>query len=87
MRPLYHGSGCYVPLEVAKCPECGAELTARSMQWNAATGEPHGEYIDICCTADPDLNHHYHQDRWQPVRDAIVRWCRAYTEPPRQVSE
>jgi len=79
MKPLHHGSGCFIPITVAQCPECGGELVARSLQWDAATGAPHAAAIDFHCCDDPDLNHAYHQDKWQPVRDKIAAWCEAIT--------
>ena len=75
--PLWHGSGCYVPREIAKCPECGSELQAKSNGWVAATGQPNGSDIDVYCANDPDLNHRFWQSDWQPVMDAIRKWCKA----------
>lgn len=77
MNPLSHGSGCYVPREVAECPECGGELTARSMQWDEQTGVPSAADIDVQCVNDPDCNHRWWQSDWQPVLDAIRRWSKA----------
>lgn len=79
MKPLWHGSGCYIPTTVAVCPECGGELYAKSLSWWAETGQPSANSIDIHCREDPDLNHRWHQSDWQPVRDAIAKWSGATT--------
>lgn len=78
-RPLWHGIGCYVPKVVAVCPECGGELTARSMQWDTETGQPDAEAIDIECLdyLSHLSGHRWFQSDWQPIRDAIVKWCEA----------
>lgn len=82
-KPCWGGSGCYVPGSVAVCPECGGELTARSMQWDAATGQPDATAIDIDCVdyLSHQHAHAWHQSQWQPVRDAIAKWCAAFNLP------
>jgi ssDNA-binding Zn-finger/Zn-ribbon topoisomerase 1 len=77
MTALWHGSGCYVPREVAECPECSGELYARSHSWIEETGQPIAEAIDIGCVNDPDCNHRYWQSDWQSIVDAIRKWCKA----------
>lgn len=77
MSPLTHGSGCYVPREVAECPECGGELHARAMQWDAETGVPDAESIDLDCIADRACRHRWWQSDWQPVLDKIRKWSGA----------
>ena len=80
IRPLWHGTISAVPINIAKCPECGGELTARSMQWDAETGQPDATAIEIDRIDGPshcDL-HRWHQSDWQPVRDEISMWCGAF---------
>lgn len=77
MTALWHGSGAYVPREVAECPECGGELYAKAMAYVEETGQPVGTGIDIGCVKDPNLNHRWHQSDWQPVVDAIRKWSKA----------
>lgn len=79
MKPLHHGSGCFIPVTVAQCPECKGELMARSMQWDKATGAPHAAAIEIDCIEDLGYRHAYPQIKWQPVRDRIADWCGAIT--------
>ncbi len=78
-RALWHGVGCYVPPGVAVCPECGLELTARALGYVAATGRPIAASIEIECLGDMNglQSHRWYQSEWQPVRDAIVKWCDA----------
>jgi hypothetical protein len=52
VRPLYFGGGCHIPKRIALCPECLGELTARSLQWDAGTGEPDAAAIEITCAFD-----------------------------------
>lgn len=86
MKPLWNGSGCYIPREVATCPECDSELTARSMEWEADTGRPVATAIEIQCLdvmlAHEDRLHHWWQSHWQPVRDKIAAWCGARVDYP-----
>jgi hypothetical protein len=86
MTALWHGTGCYVPNSVAVCPECGGELAARSMQWDEETGQPDAAAIEIDCIdyLSHYHGHNWHQSSWQPVRDAIAKWCksmRAFRNP------
>jgi hypothetical protein len=83
MSPLHQGSGCYVPKNVAVCPECGRELTARAMQWDAETGLPHASAIEIQCSNEWEgewWRHTWRQSDWQPVRDRIAEWSKAVRE-------
>lgn len=75
--PIDFGKGCYVPRDVATCPECNADLTVRSFSWDAETGKPHRAGIDINCDKDPNLKHRWWQTDWQPVVDAIRKWTGA----------
>lgn len=82
MNPLHHGQSCYVPREVAVCPECGGELIAKAMAWCDSTGIPDQRAIDIDCiswmNARPNkFDHQYQQSTWQPVRDAVAKWAGA----------
>lgn len=89
-KPLWFGVGCFIPREVAVCPECGGELTARSMQWDEQTGQPDASAIDVICAGDPDVNHRWWQSTWQPVNDCIAKWCDArvdYGSNPAPIAE
>jgi hypothetical protein len=79
---LWHGKGCFVPKDIAVCPECGSELSARAMAWDSETGQPHAESIEIDCQYDADGEHwhRWHQSDWQRVRDAITKWSKAHQE-------
>lgn len=70
----------YVPESVAVCPECGGELTASNMHAKS-NGRPIAADIEIMCRMDADEPHakihRHHQDKWQPVRDAVAKWCDA----------
>jgi hypothetical protein len=72
-------NGVYVPKQVAVCPECGGELTARATEWVAGTRQPTESGVEIDCLADMEreFEHRYWQSDWQPVRDAITKWCKA----------
>jgi hypothetical protein len=79
-QALLFGGSTDVPDTVAKCPECGGDLAANSMQWDAETGQPDAAALEIVCIADArELTciHRWHQSEWQPIRDAIVKWCKA----------
>jgi hypothetical protein len=79
---LLFGGNADVPAAVAKCPECGGELAARSMQWDEHTGQPDAIALEIDC-ADHLSHHHahnWHQSTWQPVVDAVRKWSGGYIE-------
>jgi hypothetical protein len=78
-QALLFGGSTDVPDTIAKCPECGGNLAARSMQWDAASGQPDASALDIDCqdALSHCDSHRWHQSEWQPVRDAIVKWCGA----------
>lgn len=70
----------YVPKEVAVCPECGGELAAQAMEHEVATGRPTATGIEIDCMnnlRDGGPCHTWYQSAWQPIRDAIAKWCDA----------
>lgn len=74
------GSGCYVPREVAICPECEGELAARCIEHEVATGRPIATGIEVDCMndlRDGKAGHRWYQSDWQPVRDVIAKWCDA----------
>ena len=83
-RPLWQWEGradtrgVYVPKEVAACPECGGELTARAMAWDG-DGRPEAAAIELDCIdyLSHESGHRFTQDKWQPVRDAVAKWCDA----------
>lgn len=80
-RALWFGGECGVPPTLATCPECGATLLARAMQWEQATGRPASQAIELYCQNEFNnariAMHGWTQDKWQPVRDAVAAWCGA----------
>jgi len=77
--------GCYLPREVAACPECGGEIAVRAMSYESQTGRPVAESIEFDCMNDlrcGKLSHRWFQSDWQPVRDRIYRWCHARVDYP-----
>lgn len=84
-RPLWQRNGdkdtrgIYVPKCIAVCPECGGEIQARSMEWEADTGRPVATGIELDCVdyLIHEGGHSFAQDKWQPVRDAVAKWCGA----------
>lgn len=79
-------SGAYVPMAVAKCPECGSELVAQCLQTDGA-GRPVATGIEIDCLSAVregafEVNHTWTQDKWQPVRDSVAKWCDARVDYP-----
>lgn len=80
-KPLLYGRGAYVPKEVAVCPECDGELMARAHAWDTATGVALAADLQIDCVRDAArMQHRYWQSDWQPVRDAVRKWCGARVE-------
>jgi hypothetical protein len=70
-----------VPESVAVCPECSKGLIAVAGAWSE-DGRPAVEGIDIECVSEmrEDANpkpHGYAQSKWQPVREAVAKWCDA----------
>jgi hypothetical protein len=86
LPPLWGtGPGIYVPTGIAKCPECGSELIAQCIEYEAGTGRPVATGIELDCVAsmhEARLSHSFAQDKWQPVRDVVVRWCGARVDFP-----
>lgn len=79
--------GIYIPKQIATCPECGEELMARSLEHEADTGRPVATGIEIDCLSAVragahEVNHRWSQDKWQPVRDAVAKWCDARVDFP-----
>jgi len=78
MKPLRYGTEAGVPTTVARCPECGSALFARASAWREDDGTPLASAIEFDCIDDvEEVNHLYWQSDWQPVRDAIAKWCEA----------
>jgi predicted RNA-binding Zn-ribbon protein involved in translation (DUF1610 family) len=74
--------GLYVPTQTAVCPECGDGLIATCTVHHLADGRPAVEGIEVECVSEmrEDANpkpHGYAQSTWQPVREAVVKWCDA----------
>lgn len=88
--PLWDGTkggrrGLYVPDQVAKCPECGDGIVARCHAWQDG-GRPVAESIELECISewrDDTPYHEFTQDKWQPIRNAIYRWCGARVDYPK----
>ena len=84
-RPLWQWPGkkdtrgVYVPVSIARCPECSGEIQARSMEWEEETGRPTATGIELDCVdyLSHESGHSFTQDKWQPVRDAVAKWCNA----------
>lgn len=81
-RALWFGRKCCVPAVVAVCPECRGELAAEALQWDSKTGQPSASSIEIDCLKDlrnvqRETTHYGRQSDWQPVRDAVAKWCGA----------
>ena len=83
---LWGGKSCNVPKDVAICPECSGGLHVYCHQWNAETGQPDAEGLQVDCDNekyfddddDPGHEHHWFQQDWQDVIATIRRW--AYTD-------
>jgi hypothetical protein len=86
LPPLWGvGPGIYLPKGIAKCPECGHELIAQCIEHEAGTGRPVATGIELDCVAsmhEAKLSHSFAQDKWQPVRDTVVKWCDARVDFP-----
>jgi len=81
------GRGLYVPDQVAKCPECGDGLIAECNEHETQTGRPVAAGIELTCLCHMrawscEVNHKWSQDKWQPVRDAVSKWCDARCDYP-----
>lgn len=81
---LWGGKSCDVPEHVAKCPECGHTLHVYCHSWDAATGKPWADELQIDCQNErfydgetDTYEHRWHQSDWQSVRDEIVKWAGA----------
>jgi hypothetical protein len=82
MHPMH--AGIFVPQAIAKCPECGGELAARAMAFTASD-TPIASSIELDCMndlRDGKPCHKWYQSTWQPIRDAVVKWCGAKVERP-----
>jgi DNA-directed RNA polymerase subunit RPC12/RpoP len=81
LPPLWGtGPGIYIPKGIAKCPECQGELVADCTVNDPKTGRPIATGIELDCVAsmhEARLSHSFAQSKWQPVRDAVAKWCDA----------
>lgn len=72
-----------VPRTIAECPECGGGLCVVANAWDEETGQPTGSALQIECehddpeSDDESLEHRWWQSDWQPVVDAVRKWCGA----------
>lgn len=87
LERLRHGGVCEVPSEVATCPECGETLAVRCEEWDAETGEPVWEFIELECDEwefeieEEEYDELYDTHRggqfiWQPVIDRVAEWAK-----------
>ena len=81
---LLHGGHTGLPPEIAICPECGANLYVYSHEWVDETGQPIATGLQVDCMLEYDTDneymHRFHQSDWQPVIDAIRKWCGAISD-------
>lgn len=84
-----NGRGVYVPDNIGKCPECGDGLIATCYEHEVDSGRPVATGIDLECLcflrddAEGKRDRHkYQQSNWQPVRDAVAKWCDARVDFP-----
>ena len=77
VNALWYGGSALVPVQVAICPECGAQLFAECTAWGTENGEPDKGAVMVDCVDDPDCEHRHWQCDWQPVVDAVEKWCGA----------
>jgi len=84
-----NGRGVYVSDKIGKCPECGDGLIATCYEHEADSGRPVATGIELTCLCflrdDADQkrdSHQYTQSKWQPVRDAVAKWCDARVDYP-----
>jgi hypothetical protein len=83
-RPLWHPrqpDWVAIPDNIAVCPECGDDLVADAQSWQMSDGRPVTYGLIIECVSEdfPSLRpkHRNRQSDWQPVRDAVAKWCGA----------
>lgn len=77
-KRLFETPTAEIPKDIAKCPECGSDLFAVSIDNVIESGAPVVGGLYVECKADQDaMEHRYLQMDWQPVVDAVVKWCRA----------
>lgn len=73
--------GVEVPRDVAVCPECGGDLWVMAEAWETKTDCPVADSLTIECDkntyGDGTFRHRWWQSDWQPVRDAVTKWCGA----------
>ncbi len=77
---LHFGGAARVPSLVEMCPECGGYLIVRSFSWDALSGQPHGDGLQIDCVRDEKAMHRYFQSDWQAVVDKVRKWAGCTTE-------
>ena len=68
--------GFDIPQDVAKCPECSAQLHVEFNEWETESGKPTYEGMDLCCTEEdeeeyPESAHRHWQGEWQPVINVV----------------
>lgn len=69
-RPTPNGEWVPVPVDIAKCPECGAQLEVSIDGW----AEGKGYNVQLNCPEDDNESHFCCQGDWQPVEDAVATW-------------
>lgn len=67
-----------IPGSISACPECGGKLFAEAIDHIIESGAPTTGGLNVGCIADDDvMMHRYWQSDWQPVVDAVAKWCGA----------
>lgn len=64
-----------VPTSIAECPECSKTIVVMSHAFYEETDQPIGSALQIECI--DERCHRYWQSDWQPVVDAVRKWCGA----------
>jgi hypothetical protein len=76
-KKLLYGGNCYVPKDIAVCPECGSRLKAVSIEWLSETGIPTTGGLEVSCKNSFVEWHRYWQSDWQSVINQVEKWCGA----------
>ncbi len=77
VKGVAFGGDTQVPLNVARCPECGGMLRATAEQWEPTAGRPIIGKLFVDCENDPDCTHRYRRSDWQVIFNKVEIWCGA----------
>jgi hypothetical protein len=80
---LFYGGGSMVPLSVAMCPECQGQLHAECNRWDAITGKPIADGIDVTCCDEQLLLDEWenNDDDERSHREVAHRWHQSDWQP------